>query len=203
MARATHRSSLPDLLAVWLALAALGQVAYLAYWPMALFSRAVPRPVAVGVALVRLGIYAGLAWGLARRERAAWAAVILELARTFMCAAYQAAVQDSATLGGVFPAVWAQGLLCGLLPLVVGLNAALAGGWRPGAEMEATVSALARGLPGLGAVAAVALRNEFAGFGMARREQWRVVLREGLPYAALLAAVEVTGFILAARLAAW
>ena len=183
----------------WVALAAAAQLVYVAHWPMLLLGTPVPRVAALGVAFVRMGVYAGLAAGLAAREPAAWAGVLLELARSFLLFAAHLALSGWTVPGAVYPAGWAQGLLSAALPFVVLVNAALAGGWRPGPGLAVRMSLLARILGGLAGISALALRRKARPFRIAKEERLRVLLRDGLPVPLLLTAAEGLAFYLALK----
>jgi hypothetical protein len=187
------------LLQAWLILAALSQLIFVAHWPMYLFGTLIPRLPALGVALVRMGVYSGMAFGLGTRSRAAWAGTILELARTFILLAFLALQRDWVLTGLVYPASWAQGLLSAALPLAFVANVALARGWRPGSSLEMHLAAAVRLLGGLCGLGSLWLRRQGSAFHIPARDQWRTVLREGAPIFVVLTACE----FVALQIARW
>jgi hypothetical protein len=146
------------LLTAWLLLTAAAQLLFLSNWPMYVVGPPEARlerlpllvilPVAplpaVLVALVRMGVYAGLAWGILLREPVAWAAVRWEFGRSFLLFIAVLINQGWMLHGALFPAAWAQGLLVGALPALLATNAALATGWRPGPAAERNAALGAR-----------------------------------------------------------
>jgi hypothetical protein len=175
-------------------LAALGQVFYLAHWPLYVLDTWIPRPAAVGVALVRLGIYLGLAWGILHRERTAWAGTVLELARTFASFILLAFLQDRLLSGDLYPAKWLQGLLCGALPAVWLMNGLLAGGWRPRTAVD--VASFIRVLAATAGIGSLGLRRAHGEFGVPADRTWPALAR-GLPVVLVLSVVEGLALFLA------
>jgi hypothetical protein len=180
-------------------MAALGQVAYLAQWPLYVAGVAVPRWPAAAVALVRMGIYAGLGWGLLWGERRAWLGVFLETGRTLAFFAGPLLLRDASLVSPVFPAAWLQGLLTGALPFVITANTALAAGWSPGGDVEPAAAFVIRLLAAWLGISALWLRRQERWFKGAARLTWREVLRDGLPPVLVLSAVEGTAALLALR----
>lgn len=127
----------------WFVLAGFSQLVYLTGWPMALFGVPARAPWSIGVALVRMGVYLGIGWGLWEREPTSWAAAVLESARTGITFLVAIWVRDWLTGSPVYPAWWMQGLLTALLPALVIVNACLARGWRPGQGLELVVRTVA------------------------------------------------------------
>jgi hypothetical protein len=181
----------------WLALAAVAQVAYLAHWPMFILGTPIPRAAAVAVALVRLGVYAGLAAGIAAREPTAWAGTLLEMARSFLLFAAYVALNGWSLPGSIYPAGWAQGVLGAALPVVILLNALLSAGWRPGPAADMRLSAAARIFAALCGFSAISLRRKMRRFNVRKEERWTVVLLRGLPVVLVLSVVEGAAFLLA------
>lgn len=178
-------------------IAALSQLLFLFHWPMYLYGRWVPFLPAAGVALVRMGLYTGIGWGLFRRDAAAWAAGVGELARSvllFLLAVWQ---HEGMLTGETFPAWWAQGVLSAALPVLLVLLTALDWGWRPGSRLVLQVSAAARFLAALAVFAAISLRGSAAHFGVEQKREAGVFLTRGLPLLVLLTAVELTAWLAA------
>lgn len=190
------------LLSLWLMAAALGQLCYLAGWPMYLGGMRVGELPAMAVAFVRLGLYSGLAWGIERRDAGAQAATVLELLRSFVLFALLARLRGDTLAGAIYPAGWVQGALGGVLPLLVVLNALLTAGWGPAVGLARNAHWLA-GLAAAGAgITALWLQREplpgeVAADGRPPRSPgWLPLLREGLPYTAVLTSVEIAAVIL-------
>ena len=180
-------------------LAALAQLLHLGHWPLRLFGDPVVPLGAAVVALARLGVYAGLAYGLAGRAPAAWAGAFLELVRTFLLLVLLASTQGGMLHGLVYPAGWAQGLLSvGLLP-IVGVNMGLNAGWRPGPGLEAWIFTGVQLLAAAAALAAMGLRRRAPLFGVEEKEETGVLLREGLPLVLPLALIEWLAWLLSPR----
>ncbi len=177
------------LLVGWLALAALGQLAFLAHWPLYVCWRQVPYEAAAAVGLVRLGVYAGLAWGVARRHPGGWAGAVAELLRTVLLF-LSLLVRDPFTWG-LYPAAWAQGLLSALLPLVVGLNTVLASGWELGTHVEEHLFLAGRLCVAGGLIGALSLRRSLDPFRIAPRDHVRVLCRSGLLWSGAVALAEL------------
>jgi hypothetical protein len=150
----------------------------------------VPSAAAMPVAFLRLGVYTGLAWGLLRRDRAAWAGVVLELVRSVAGFVLAIIARKWMMTSGLYPASWAQGLLSGALPLLVAANAALAAGWSPGPVVETWVTTGARLLAGLFTLACLWLRRRAAVFQVPDPLSFKTLVRSGFPPAGVLAAAE-------------
>ena len=177
-------------LQVWLCLAVLGQLMYLAHWPMYVLGTAIPQPASLGVAFVRLGIYGGLAWGLLTGREEAWAGIVLEQFRTFLAFVAHSLLQNDMAMGSVYPAGWTQGLLSGALPFVAVLNVALGMGWRPGSRLNENVFALAQYGAVIAFLAGLWLRRQAFLFGVDKAVHQRVLLGRGLPIVLVISGVE-------------
>ena len=187
-----------QLVEAWLLLAALGQLVYLAQWPMQVWGFSVPALAAVIVALARLGVYTGLAWGLREGNPVARAAAIVELLRSFVLFVVLVRLWGLVLAGSVYPAGWCQGLFGGALPFLVVVNAAIASGWSPGAGIEIVTAWVAGGLAiGLYA-AALLLRQEARQAAAGGDAPTREAFWLGLAFPLLLTGIEG-----AAVLAAW
>ncbi len=183
----------------WMGLAVLAQLFHLAYWPLTVLGVELPRGAAVAVALVRLGLYAGLGWGLLQRQPAAWAGAVLELARTFLLFAVLALLHRGTGRAPLYPADWAQALLgCGL-PFLYAVRVALGAGWRPGPGLEPAVFTAVQLLAGFLAISAVSLQRERACFNVSDEQEGRVLLLQGVPFVLVLSAVELGALVLSAR----
>jgi hypothetical protein len=112
------------LLTGWVLLALFAQVLFLAQWPLFVLDHAIEPPGSQVLAVLRLGAYAGLAWGLLNRGAAAWAMLVLELWRSFGLFVALLILRE-ANIGVVYPCPWAQGLLAGALPLMLPINVVL------------------------------------------------------------------------------
>lgn len=178
------------LIVVWVAVAALAQLLFLAYWPLHVLGLPIARLPALGVALVRLGIYSGLWWGLVRGQRVAWAATVLELARSLIFFMVPFVFGERALMAAAYPTVWAQGLLTAGLPLILPFDVALAMGWRPPFQLELALALPLRLWGATAAVAALWLRRHASGFEVPPEHRWLTLLKDGLPVVLLLSAVE-------------
>lgn len=187
------------LLPYWFLLAALSQLLYLAHWPLYLGGRWIPFLPALAVAFTRMGLYTGLGLGLLRRDRAAWAGSVLEIGRTVLLFLLAVLFHGGALMGALFPAWWAQGLLSAVLPLQLGLLAALDWGWRPGPGLEVNVMLAARLLLAASVLGALSLRRRGEEFGVAPGAGWRVLFGAGLPLVLVLTAVEAVAWLLAGK----
>ncbi len=189
-ARGETRSPLVAVLQLWLFLAVVGQLMHLAGWPMRITGDAVSRTPSVLVALLRLSIYLALAYGLHERSGTAWAALTLELTRSFL-QFWMPIVQDESGLGGSFyPAGWVQGLLSALLPALGVVSIALDRGWSPGLHLEALTATAAYLSSGIALMAASRLLQHSREFGIGKRGRLAVLLSHGLPLVLLLTAGE-------------
>ena len=213
-----ERTSLSAVLAVWCGLAALAQICFLAYWPLYVLDTRLDHLPAVFVALARLGLYLGLAWGLARRLPEAWAGVSLELIRSFVLVVtpmLAALFQREPQSISFFPAVWAQGLLAGALPMAILFDIAVACGWRPGAAWLWPPAWGGRTIPLLDVFMTVvrvavavslaivsSLWREHAQFGVEASERGAVLIRRGVPFVLALSLVEGGAALLSHRHAA-
>lgn len=175
---------------VWLFAAAFAQLLFLAYWPLHVLGVPVVRLPAVLVALVRLGFYSGLAWGLWQGQRLAWSAAILELGRSLLFFMVPVVFGGTALAGSAYPTAWAQGLLTAALPVLFPFDAALAAGWRPPPNLEHLLALVLRFWGALAGIAALWLRRTPVGMEVPPERQWQTLLREGLPLVLLLATVE-------------
>lgn len=187
------------MLAACCVLAGLSQLCFLANWPLYVLEARIGFWPGTLVAIVRMGVYLGLAWGLAQRRPEAWAGTLLELIRTFFLVVtpmVQALVRHEPQPASFFPAAWAQGLLSGALPLAVLLNGAIALGWRPGALLETPLSALVKVLAAVGFSTATWLWREPAQFHLEPSERVGSLLGRGLPFVILLSLVEFTALLL-------
>jgi hypothetical protein len=187
------------MLQAWLLLTALAQLMHVGHWPMSLFGVAVPRGAALGVALVRLGLYSGLAWGLGAREPSAWAGTVLELVRTVLVLVLLVLLRRWTSAGVLYPAPWSQGLLGGALPAAMLANLALDAGWRPGSGLEVMIFSGAQMLAGLGALAALWLRDHGLLFGVPPSERGKVLFGKGLPLVLVIGAAEALAVLAALR----
>jgi hypothetical protein len=195
-----HLVALAHAVTVWLALAGLGQLAYLAHWPMFLWGVSIPYGLAVPVALLRLGVYCGLARGMSARRPAAWAGALAELTRTFLVFVLIAILRRGELPSALYPAVWAQGLLSAALPAIVLLNAALSSGWSPGGVLfETQVFLLARALAGGAALCAMGLRRVPGLFGVPENRWQTTAVRDGIPVMLLLIGGELVAMQIALR----
>jgi len=190
-------SPLLDALAGWLLLASFAHLMHLAGWPLYVFGTQLSLLGKLLVALARLGIYAGLAWGLLTRQRTAWAGTVVELARTFLCFVATARLQEATLNSATYPAGWAQCLLAGALPVVLLANAGLAAGWRPGSWLDFAVGVSARLLGPLTGLAALWLQRQGEAFAANGPADWKTLLRDGLPFALALSACEGAALLLA------
>lgn len=177
------------LLVGWLALAALGQLAFLAHWPLYVCGRQAPYEAAAALALVRLGVYAGLAWGVSQRHPVGWAGAVSELLRTVLL--FLGLLLRDPFAWGLYPAAWAQGLLAALLPLVVGLNTVLASGWELGTRVEELLFLAGRLCVAGGLIGALSLRHTLDPFHIAPRDHVRVLCRFGLLWSGTVALAEL------------
>jgi hypothetical protein len=183
----------------WLCLAAAAQLVYLCHWPLYVFGSPIAWTGSIGVALVRMGVYTGLAWGLVQRERTAWAGTVLELGRSFLLFAVEMALQGWSLPGASYPAGWAQGLLSAGLPLVVAVNTGLAAGWRPGPGLDHRIEIAARVFGGLTGLSALWLRRESSLFPTGKPDSGRALFWKGAPLVLILTACELTAYFLARR----
>jgi hypothetical protein len=161
----------------WFVLAGLSQLVYLTGWPMALFGVPASAPWSIAIALIRMGVYLGIGCGLWAREPTAWAAAVMESARTGIAFLVAIWVRDWLTGSPVYPAWWLQGLLTALLPALVIVNACLAGGWRPGAVMELVVRTLASLVAATHVVGANTLAGRASDYDLSPEERRTAVLR--------------------------
>lgn len=178
----------------WLLLAALGQLVYLAGWPLYVLEVHLPEVWAWPVAIVRLGFYTALAQGIAQGSRAAWAGTLLELVRAFLFFAAAALLREGSQYGALYPAGWAQGVLGGALPMVVGVDTALALGWSPHREWLRQVRVAPNALAALAGFAALWLRRQegaFSGAPAGGHPAWSTILIEGLPASGSLCLLEL------------
>jgi len=188
-----RKSIWPAVLEVLLFLCILGQLAYLAAFPLFVWGLQVSRSGALFLTFVRLGAYAGLLWGLQRGSRLAACGVIVELARTFIVFALAARLQEQTLFGVLYPAAWTHGLLSAALPVLVLLNTAVEWGWRPHHSMVDGARVGAQILAGTCAWSAYWLAREPQLLLPARAEKLPKPLEvvvQGLPVAALLTAAE-------------
>jgi hypothetical protein len=192
-------STLLRLLPIWLCLAAAAQLIYLCHWPLYVFGSPISWTGSIFVALVRLAIYTGLAWGLVRRERTAWAGTVLELGRSFLLFAVEMALQGWSLPGASYPAGWAQGLLSAALPVVLAVSTALAAGWRPGPALDRQIEIAARIFGGLAGLSALWLRKDGTFFDGGKPDSGRALVLRGLPVVLVLAACEAAAYLLARR----
>jgi len=164
---------------------------------MYLYGRWLPFLPAVMVALVRMGIYSGLAWGLVRRDPAAWAGCLAELMRSvllFLVAVWQ---HERTLTSELFPAWWAQGVFSGALPVLLVLLTALDWGWRPGSGLIVQVSVAARLIVAATVLAAMSLRKQGPMFEIAAPRENRVLITQGLPVVLVLSTAEAVAWYLA------
>ena len=185
--------------AVWLALAAIGQLLYVGQWPVFVLGVRVPVLLGMGVAFARLGIYSGLAWGVLHRDPVAWAGTVMELARTFVVFVVHSMLRDGSMPAEIYPASWADGLLAGALPIVWGLNVLLSGGWRPGPTFETDVATAVRLIAALAGITAVWFRRRAPLFGVPKEAHWTTLVTRGLPVVAILSLVELAALLLTPR----
>jgi hypothetical protein len=178
------------LITAWLFAAALAQLMFLAHWPMHVFGQVVGWEPGVVVALVRMGVYGGLAWGMLHHRREAWAATVLELLRSLICFMTPLLLGDRSLTAAAYPTAWAQGLLTAVLPLLLPLDVAVAGGWRPPYWYEDVLNMALRMWGATSVFAALWLRHRGAAFGAPPQREWVTIFREGLPPVLLVAAVE-------------
>ncbi|MGV3722343.1 MAG: hypothetical protein ACO1SX_15660 [Actinomycetota bacterium] len=194
---AASKSGSMGVLPACLILAALAQFLFLLHWPMYLYGRWTPYLPAVAVALVRMGVYAGLAWGLVRRDPTAWAGSLGELARSvllFLLAIWQ---HGGTLTSELFPAWWAQGLFSAALPVLLVLLTALDWGWRPGTELIAGVSLAARIIVAVTVLTVMSLRRKAPLFRIEMPGENRVLLVRGLPVISILTVVEAIAWVFA------
>jgi hypothetical protein len=177
--------------AAWMLFAALGQLCFLAHWPLYVGDRVVGDWGTLAVAVFRLGVYAALGLGLLQGDRTAWAATVLELGRSFALFLIPVWGADRQLLGALFPGSWAQGALSGCVPLLILANGALAAGWSPGSRMDLFAAIAVRVAAGLCAFSALGLRRRFAPFGLSEAESGPALWRAGLPVVAAISAVEL------------
>lgn len=197
---APARSALHAGLIAWLVLAALAQILFIGHWPLYVLGLPIPGGAALGVAVVRLGVYSGLAWGILHREQAGWAGTVLELARTFLIFVAIGTMREGLLIGDVYPAAWLQGLLSAALPLVWVLNGLMAGGWRPHPALD--VASFSRVLAAAAGIFAMWLRRREEDYGVPPGGQWKTLFGKGLPVVLVLSFVEGVAWVLAYGVAA-
>lgn len=178
-------------------LAALAQLLFLLHWPMHLYGRWIPYFPTVAVALVRMGIYSGLAWGLLRRDPTAWAGSLAELARSVLLFLLVIWQHGGALSSELFPAWWAQGLFSGALPVLLVLMTALDWGWRPGKDLIAGLSLAARLIVAVTVLTVMSLRRKAPLFRIALPSETRTLRARGLPVVLMLTTVEAAAWFLA------
>ncbi|HTE20889.1 MAG TPA: hypothetical protein VK689_21195 [Armatimonadota bacterium] len=188
-----------SVLAAWLFLAAFAQIIYLMYWPMYVLGTPLPRGAALVVAFLRLGVYAGLAWGLARRESAAWAGTVFELARTVLLFLGLYFLRGRMIQADFFPASWVQGVLSAALPVVALFSGAVAGGWHPGTRVDVQIAAGVAMFGGACAISGLWLREQWPAFGVRAEDAMKTLWMRGLPPAALLTVAEGAALFIATR----
>jgi hypothetical protein len=184
------------LLTFWFFLAAFAQLGYLAQWPMDVIGTRVAPHGGLLVALVRLGVYSAIGYGLVHRQPDAWAGAVLELMRSFGVFFLMLWRSEWSLEGAVFPAPWMQGVLSGALPALLALNTAIAAGWRPGADLETGLESIARFLACASGLGSLWLSRQSPVFGVPEQRSWPVLLRDGLPLVGLVAAAEAAAVFL-------
>ena len=178
------------LIVAWVMLAALAQLLYLGHWPMHVLGVPVSWASGVGVALVRIGFYTGMAWGLIGGSRVAWAATVLELARSLLFFFVPVVFGDRSLTVSAYPTLWAQGLLTAGLVFLLPLDIALALSWRPPPQLEPALAIAMRVWGSSAALAGLWLRRYTVGYDVPPEGADWTMLRDGLPPVLLISAVE-------------
>lgn len=188
-----------NLLAAWMFLAAFGQLAHVAGWPVSIAGRPVGDLGGTVVALTRMSVYFALAAGLLVRSREAWAGTVLEMARTFIYFLLSVGEGGHGRLLDLYPAAWAQGVLSGAIPILWVTHLFLSNGWRPRAAVDVVTNAVHIGAASM-AVGAVWLRRQYPWFHVSRPAWLRVLILDGVPIVFILSMVELMALWLPLRM---
>jgi len=189
--------ALLGVLATWLVMAAVGQLAYAAHWPLFVWGRQVSYSSALVLTFLRAGVYGGLAWGLIQRRQEAWAGSVVELGRTVLLFVVLA-VQDQEGWG-LYPAAWSQGVLAAMLPFLVAAGTFSAFGCSLGSSFEDLLFFGCRLTVAGALLGSLVLRRLAGRFEVPGYRQFPTLLRYGLPYAVVLTGGEMLAFVVAAQ----
>lgn len=184
---------------IWLLMAALSQMAYLARWPLHVAGFTVGFGLALGIAITRAGLYLGLAWGLRNYPDSVRPLIGMEFARSVLLFALVFMLRDGASGDILYPAPWCQGVLSAALPLLIAVNSALAQGWRIGSVAHGQILLVAVGLSVAAAMLADSLWQQAAAARRRRGERggYLRVAAAGLPVLIGMTAIEMGGVVLA------